>query len=95
MEIPFNDPYISEKSKEYILHALSEKYSCPGVYCSKVNKLLGDHFSAESRITTSCTAALEVAKLQLTRSGDEVISHLTHLLNICGTERCNTSIRRY
>ena len=61
MKIPFNDPYISELRKRYIQLALSEKQiTGPGIYCSKVNHFLNEHYGAETRITTSCTAALEV-----------------------------------
>ena len=75
MKIPFNDPYISELSKRYIQLALSEKQiTGPGIYCSKVNHFLNEHYGAETRITTSCTAALEVAMSAINLGpGDEVI----------------------
>lgn len=75
MNIPFNDPYISELSKKYIQLALSEKQiTGPGIYCSKVNDFLYKHYGTETRITTSCTAALEVAMSAINLGpGDEVI----------------------
>ena len=75
MKVPFNDPFISEQSKKYIFDALSQKQiTGPGIYCAKVNKFLTNHYSSESRITTSCTAALEVAMSAIdVGPGDEVI----------------------
>ena len=75
MRIPFNDPFISENCGKYIIDALTAKFiSGPGLYCSKVNEFLTNHYSSPTRITTSCTAALEVAINAIdVGPGDEVI----------------------
>jgi dTDP-4-amino-4,6-dideoxygalactose transaminase len=75
ISVPFNDPFISEKSRYYISDALSRKnITGPGYYCSQVNTLLTDYFAAPTRITTSCTSALEIAMAAIRlRPGDEVI----------------------
>ena len=74
-DIPFNDPFISKNSKDYIFDALHRKdISGPGYYCARVNQFLSDHFSTPTRLTTSCTSALEAAMTAIgVQQGDEVI----------------------
>ena len=74
--IPFNKPSIVGKELDYITQSvLSDHISGDGVFTKKCQKLLEQQFSAQKvLLTTSCTAALEMAALLCDlKNGDEVI----------------------
>ena len=72
---PFNQPYISNESINYMMDAIARKdISGPGSYCAKVNQYLSEHYGAPTRLTTSCTSALEASMLAIgLQPDDEVI----------------------
>lgn len=77
MNIAFNKPFLTGKEMHYVAEAvLSGKTSGDGKYGKKSQRLLEEMIGFDCRVllTTSCTAALEVAALLLDiKEGDEVI----------------------
>ena len=74
--IPFNKPYISKNSKDYMLKAYDSGNHCGNKYWSeKVIKLIRKQYNfGETFLVPSCTAALEMGVLLLgIKPGDEVI----------------------
>jgi dTDP-4-amino-4,6-dideoxygalactose transaminase len=74
--IPFNKPYLTGKEHEYIHDAMrSGKLSGDGAYTKRCHQFLEERFGfAKCLLTTSCTAALEMAALLIgIQPGDEVI----------------------
>lgn len=80
MNIPFNRPYLTGNEIKYIndlIYHINEgkKISGDGEYTNKASRLLEHRFRAKKALlTTSCTAALELATHLLNlKPGDEVI----------------------
>jgi len=76
MRIPFNKPFIVGKELYYIAQSvLSGHIAGDGVFTKKCHNLLEQKFNARKvLLTTSCTAALEMAAILCgVSSGDEVI----------------------
>ncbi len=76
IKIPFNRPFIIGKELEYIAQAVSDGHiSGDGIFTKKCHALLEEKFNAKKvLLTTSCTAALEMAALLINiEPGDEVI----------------------
>ncbi len=76
MKIPFNKPWASEKSIEYIQKAISSGHlSGNGRFTFKCHNFFKQRYNLQScLLTTSCTDALEMAALLLNiKYGDEVI----------------------
>ena len=74
--IPFNKPFIVGKELYYVAQSvLQEQISGDGPYTRKAQQLLQDVFGVHRiLLTTSCTAALELAAiLSNLKEGDEVI----------------------
>jgi dTDP-4-amino-4,6-dideoxygalactose transaminase len=74
--IPFNKPYLSGKETQYIEEAvLSEKISGNGLFTQKCHEFFEKRYGFQKvLLTTSCTAALEMAALLIDiQPGDEVI----------------------
>ena len=74
--IPFNKPFIVGKELYYVAQSvLQEQISGDGPYTKKAQQLLQDVFGVHRiLLTTSCTAALELAAiLSNLKEGDEVI----------------------
>jgi hypothetical protein len=79
---PFNKPFIHERELMYVAESVaSGKISGDGIFTVKCQQLLEKNFGfGRSRLTTSCTDALEVAALALKiLPGDEVILVTTDL----------------
>jgi dTDP-4-amino-4,6-dideoxygalactose transaminase len=77
MYIPFNKPYLSGKETEYIKEAVaSGKISGDGMFTKKCHQFFQQRYRfARTFLTTSCTAALEMAAILCDiRPGDEVIA---------------------
>jgi dTDP-4-amino-4,6-dideoxygalactose transaminase len=80
MNIPFNRPYLTGNELKYIEDLIAnikdgKKISGDGEYTNKASRFLEQRFEAKKALlTTSCTAALELATDLLDlRPGDEVI----------------------
>lgn len=76
MRIPFNKPYLTGQEIEYIQDAHSRgQLAGDGYYTAKCNSWLKKNITcAESLLTHSCTAALEMAALLIDAGpGDEII----------------------
>jgi dTDP-4-amino-4,6-dideoxygalactose transaminase len=80
MQIPFNSPYLTGNELRYIEDAIHSLHygghiSGDGVYTKKVQEFFHSKFSGQKALmTTSCTAALELATHLLNlKPGDEVI----------------------
>jgi dTDP-4-amino-4,6-dideoxygalactose transaminase len=74
--IPFNKPYLSGSETEYIRQAVeSGKISGDGVFTKKCHEFFESRYGfPKCLLTTSCTAALEMAAILLDiKPGDEVI----------------------
>src|SRR5215467_2534574 len=74
--IPFNKPFIVGKELYYVAQSvLQGQISGDGPYTKKAQELLEEAFGAgQILLTTSCTAALELAAiLSGVKEGDEVI----------------------
>jgi dTDP-4-amino-4,6-dideoxygalactose transaminase len=75
-KIPFNKPYLSGKELTYIKEAVeSGKISGDGIFTEKCHKYFEKRYGFDKvLLTTSCTAALEMAAILLDiKPGDEVI----------------------
>jgi dTDP-4-amino-4,6-dideoxygalactose transaminase len=75
-KFPFNKPFIHGRELMYIAESVaSGKISGDGVFTSKCQNLLEQKFGfGQTRLTTSCTDALEIAALALNiMPGDEII----------------------
>lgn len=75
--IPFNKPYFTGKETEYIREAVaSGKISGDGLFTKKCHDLFEKKYDFKKvLLTTSCTAALEMAAILLDiKEGDEVIA---------------------
>ena len=76
MKIPFNKPFLTGQEIEYIQDAHSKgQLAGDGFYTKMCNSWLKENIScAESLLTHSCTAALEMAALLINAGpGDEII----------------------
>ncbi|WP_422377520.1 dTDP-4-amino-4,6-dideoxygalactose transaminase [Roseibium sp.] len=77
MNIAFNKPYLANREMHYVAEAVSSgKTSGDGKYGKKCQRILEEMIGFDCRVllTTSCTAALEIAALLLDiKEGDEVI----------------------
>ncbi|MFN8344543.1 MAG: dTDP-4-amino-4,6-dideoxygalactose transaminase [Spirosomataceae bacterium] len=74
--IPFNKPYLSGKETQYIEEAVkSGKISGDGLFTKRCHTFFEHRYGfTKCLLTTSCTAALEMAAILLNiQSGDEVI----------------------
>jgi dTDP-4-amino-4,6-dideoxygalactose transaminase len=74
--IPFNQPYLTGREREYLGEALqSRRISGDGPFARRCQALMQQRFGTASvQLTTSCTSALEVAALLCDLApGDEVI----------------------
>jgi dTDP-4-amino-4,6-dideoxygalactose transaminase len=74
--IPFNKPYLSGKETQYIEEAVrSGKISGDGLFTKRCHDFFESYYGFKKcLLTTSCTAALEMAAILLNiQSGDEVI----------------------
>ena len=74
--IPFNKPFISKLSKEYMLNAYSTSNHCGNKYWAKraIDLMKSKYNFGEVFLTPSCTSALEMGALLLgINQGDEVI----------------------
>ena len=74
--IPFNKPFLSGKEIEYIKQAVDlGKISGDGIFTEKCHAFFEDKCKfKKSLLTTSCTAALEMAAILINiKKGDEVI----------------------
>lgn len=74
--IPFNVPYVSETSKQYVLEALASSHQQgDGPFTAKVSKIVSDLVGGgHVLLTPSCTHALEMASMLANLGpGDEVI----------------------
>ena len=74
--IPFNVPYVSEISKQYVLDALGSNHQQgDGAFTAKASKLVSDLVGGgHVLLTPSCTHALEMASMLANLGpGDEVI----------------------
>jgi dTDP-4-amino-4,6-dideoxygalactose transaminase len=74
--IPFNEPYVPENSKQYVLEALESNHQQgDGPFTAKASKMLSDLVGGgHILLTPSCTHALEMASmLAKIGPGDEVI----------------------
>ena len=77
MQIPFNKPYLTGKETEYIREAVaSGKISGDGHFTQKCHSFFEQRYGFKKcLLTTSCTAALEMAAILLDmQPGDEVIA---------------------
>jgi dTDP-4-amino-4,6-dideoxygalactose transaminase len=74
-KIPFNKPFITGREIEYITSAISNSgIAADGHFTRRCAELLADRFSIPKVLmTSSCTAALELAMLCDLKPGDEVI----------------------
>jgi dTDP-4-amino-4,6-dideoxygalactose transaminase len=75
--IPFNKPYLSGNELQYIKEAvLAGKISGDGIFTKKCQYLLEKRYDfKKTLLTTSCTAALEMAAILLDiQPGDEIIA---------------------
>ncbi len=80
MKVPFNRAYLTGNELKYVGDALNSLYnggtlSGNGPYTQKAERFIEDRFGAsKALLTTSCTAALELATLLIdVKPGDEVI----------------------
>lgn len=74
--IPFNRPFVSGREFEYVSAAIGARKHCgDGEFTKKCHEFIGNRLGfRKPLLTTSCTAALEMAALLLNiREGDEVI----------------------
>ncbi len=74
--IPFNVPFVSETSKQYVLEALSSRHQQgDGPFTAKSSKIVSDLVGGgHVLLTPSCTHALEMASMLANLGpGDEVI----------------------
>jgi dTDP-4-amino-4,6-dideoxygalactose transaminase len=74
--IPFNVPYVSEASKQYVLEALASRHQQgDGPFTAKASKIVSDLVGGgHVLLTPSCTHALEMASMLANLGpGDEVI----------------------
>jgi dTDP-4-amino-4,6-dideoxygalactose transaminase len=74
--IPFNVPYVSEASKQYVLEALASSHQQgDGPFSAKASKMVSDLVGGgRVLLTPSCTHALEMASMLANLGpGDEVI----------------------
>src|SRR5262249_37438232 len=74
--IPFNQPFITGKELESIAQSFARGHFCAdGVFTKLCQRYLEERFTARQvLLTTSCTAALEMAALLLdVGPGDEII----------------------
>ena len=74
--IPFNVPYVSEASKQYVLEALASSHQQgDGPFSAKASKMVSDLVGGgHVLLTPSCTHALEMASMLANLGpGDEVI----------------------
>ncbi len=75
-DIPFNRPYLTDHERNYIDQVIqSRKLAGDGPFSRRCETLIKQRFGATSvQLTTSCTAALEVAALLCDLTpGDEII----------------------
>ncbi len=74
MAIPFNKASITEKEISYVEDCMKGKICGDGKYTKRVNEWFKEKINADVLLTTSGTAALEMAALLCNlKSGDEVI----------------------
>lgn len=76
MKIPFNKPYLTGKEAHYLYQAVySGKISGDGMFTKKCQRFFEERYGFKKcLLTTSCTAALEMAAILLdVKPGDEVI----------------------
>ena len=76
MQVPFNQPIYTEKSKEAVIEAMqNHKISGDGPFTKRCSKWFEERMgTAKALLTTSCTHATEMAALLLSiKPGDEVI----------------------
>ena len=73
--IVLNKPYLTGKEKEYIHEALTQQTSGNGPFTKRCHDFFREKYGfKKTLLTTSCTAALEMAALLLNiKPGDEVI----------------------
>jgi len=75
LSIPFNKPFISDKSESYIKKSIFSQISGDGDFTKNCSQFFENLFESKKvLITTSCTHALEMSALLLDiKPGDEVI----------------------
>lgn len=76
IRIPFNKPFLTGKETEYIKQAVeSGRISGNGIFTKKCHRFFEEKFGFKKcLLTTSCTAALEMAAILInTVPGDEII----------------------
>ena len=87
MKIPFNIPYISDNTHNYVQKALESKKHCGDHYFGKkcVDLMKTKYGFHEVFLTTSCTHSLEMAALLLDiQPGDEVITAVNTFVATAG-----------